>query len=100
MSGTKPSVCFRLISDPVQATNDRIAAPNKGPFGEKIMLKIKLIATLSVLFLVGMVFQNSHSFSTSAKGDVLKEIANYKTWTKISKEPIEVKIAEASFIGG
>jgi hypothetical protein len=63
------------------------------------VLKIKIISILSILFLVGIVFHNSRSFSSSAKGDVLQEIAKYKTWSKITKEPIVVKIDESALIG-
>ncbi len=54
------------------------------------MLKIKIISILSILILVGTVLSISHSYSTSAKGDVVQEIANYKTWSKITKEPIKI----------
>ena len=54
------------------------------------MLKIKLIAIISILSVVAFVIQNSHSFSSSAKSDVFEEIAKYKTWTRINKEPIKV----------
>ena len=57
----------------------------------KYMKRIKLIFILSVLALVGIFMTNSHHFSTNAKGDrVLEEIAKYKSWTKVSKEPIKV----------
>lgn len=48
------------------------------------------MAIVGVLSFVAFVFHNSHSFSTSAKGDVFEEIAKYKTWTRINKEPIKV----------
>ena len=54
------------------------------------MLKIKIIAIVGVLFLVGIVLSSSKRFESSAKGDVLEEIATYKTWTRINKEPIKV----------
>jgi hypothetical protein len=55
------------------------------------MLKIKLITIFGVFVLVGIVLSNSSSYSTSAETDnALQEIANYKTWTKITKEPIKV----------
>lgn len=55
------------------------------------MLKPKLVAILSVFALVGIVLSSSSSFSTSAKIDnTLQEIENYKSWTKITKESIEV----------
>ena len=54
------------------------------------MLKIKLIAIIGILSFVAFVFHNSHSFSSSASGDVFEEIAKYKTWTRMNKEPIKV----------
>lgn len=64
------------------------------------MLKIKLIAIIGILSFVAFVFHNSHSFSSSASGDVFEEIAKYKTWVKISKEPIAVRNEEAALVGG
>lgn len=51
---------------------------------------MKLIAILGILSVVAFVFHNSHSFSSSAKSDVFEEIAKYKTWTRINKEPVKV----------
>ncbi len=65
------------------------------------MLKVKLIAILSILGLVGIVLNSSHQFSSKAQtDDVLTEIADYKTWTKITKEPIVVKFDESLPDGG
>ena len=64
------------------------------------MLKLKLMVIVGVLSFVGIVFLNSNSFTSSAKGDAIEEIAKYKTWTKVSKEPIIVKIDEAALVGG
>lgn len=56
------------------------------------MLKVKLIAVLSVFAIVAIVLSSSSSFSTSAENDnAVQEIAGYKTWTKITKEPIKVE---------
>lgn len=63
------------------------------------MLKLKLIAIIGVLSFVGIVLHNSQIFSSSAKGGAVEEIAKYKTWTKVSKEPIVVKNDEAAFVG-
>ncbi|MEO6590093.1 MAG: hypothetical protein ABIP06_12395 [Pyrinomonadaceae bacterium] len=63
------------------------------------MMKIKIIAIAFILSLVGIVFSGSHHFSVSAN-DVSDEIANYKTWSRITKEPITLKIDESSFVGG
>lgn len=65
------------------------------------MLKIKFIAIVGIFVLVGIVLNNSRSFSTSAKEDVLAEIAKYKTWSKINKEPIRVEVEfSLDFSGG
>lgn len=53
------------------------------------MLRIKIFVIVSILFLVGIVLNSSDGFESSAKGDVFEEIASYKTWTKITKEPIK-----------
>ncbi len=63
------------------------------------MLKIKIIAVFSILLIVGIVISNSRSFSTSARGDIFEEIAAYKTWTRITKEPIKVEAYASNLIG-
>lgn len=64
------------------------------------MLKIKLIAILSIFGLVGIVLSSSHQFSSKAQTDeALDAIADYKTWTKITKEAIVVKIDESALVG-
>ncbi len=51
--------------------------------------KIKLFAIAAVFAFLAIVISNSQSFSSKAKGDdVLTAIANYKTWTKITKKPV------------
>lgn len=62
-------------------------------------MKIKIAAVAFILGLVGIVLNSSHHFSVSAN-DVSGEIANYKTWSRITKEPITLKIDEASLGGG
>jgi hypothetical protein len=67
------------------------------------MKRIKLITIFSVLMSVGIIASNSRQFSSAAKDDeVLSEIAKYKTWTKVSKEPIKVEFdaISASDLGG
>ena len=64
------------------------------------MLKLKLTAIIGVLSFVGIVFHNSQTFSSSAKGDAIEEIVKYKTWTKVSKEPIVVRNEDAALFGG
>ena len=54
------------------------------------MLKLKLVALVVIFVFVGIVLNGSHQFSTSAKTDVLADISNYKSWTKITSEPIKV----------
>jgi hypothetical protein len=56
------------------------------------MKRIKLIVIFSVLILVGIIANNSRQFSSAAKDDeILSEIVKYKSWTKVSKEPIKVE---------
>lgn len=52
------------------------------------MLKIKLFAVFAFLILTAIVLSSSRPFAVSANGDVLREIAEYKTWHRINKEPI------------
>jgi ABC-type cobalt transport system substrate-binding protein len=64
------------------------------------MNRIKLITIFSLLTLVIIIANNSRQFSSSAKDDeVLSEITKYKSWTKVSKEPIKVE-SDALTIGG
>lgn len=56
------------------------------------MLKIKLVVMAIFLGVTGLIFVGSDHFSSEAKSDVLGEIANYKTWTKITERPIPVKL--------
>lgn len=65
---------------------------------KKSVLKIKLIAIAFILSLVGIVFYGSHRFSVSAN-NAADEIANYKTWSRITKEPVKVEINEAALSG-
>jgi hypothetical protein len=56
------------------------------------MNRIKLITIAGVLMLVGIITSNSQQFSSKAKDDeILSEIAKYKTWTKVLKEPIKAE---------
>ena len=64
------------------------------------MNRIKLITIFSMLILVGIIANNSRQFSSAAKDDeTLSEIAKYKTWTKVSKDPIKVE-SDALTISG
>ena len=63
------------------------------------MIKIKVILILSLLMLFAFFSANVGLFSTSAKTDVLEEIAKYKTWSKITKEPVVVAINNAGLVG-
>lgn len=64
------------------------------------MIKIKISAIATVFLLIGIVLSGSHQFSTSAEGDVLNEIAGYKNWTRITKEPIKVEFVIDPNAGG
>lgn len=64
------------------------------------MLKLKIIAAASILSLVGIILNISHHFSSKAEDDsILQEIAGYKNWTRITKEPLVVAINEAAIQG-
>lgn len=55
------------------------------------MLKIKVFAIGVVLSLVAIVLSSSPVFTSKAESDtVLQQIAAYKTWQRINKEPIKV----------
>lgn len=54
------------------------------------MVKIKLIAIAVFLTLTAIALSNSRNFVTFANGDVLQEIAQYKTWQRLNKNPIKV----------
>ncbi len=56
------------------------------------MLKLKISTVAVFLVLSFIAISNSNSFSSAAKGDILVEIANYKTWSKINEEPIKVNL--------
>ncbi len=64
--------------------------------------KIKLIATFSLIALVAAVIGFASNIAVNADGDeFVKEISEYKTWTKINNEPIKVfKPAIDNFGGG
>ena len=64
------------------------------------MKRIKLIALLTVLGVVGVVLLNANQVSQAKNDDVLEQIAKYKTWTKVSKDPIKVEIDVNSLAGG
>lgn len=64
------------------------------------MLKLKVLAIIFVLSLAGIVLIGSRHFLSFAASDPVNEIANYKNWTRITKEPIAIKIDEASLAGG
>ena len=55
------------------------------------MLKIKLFAVAAFIALTAIVLSSSNRFAASANEDVFREIANYKTWQRINKEPIKVE---------
>jgi hypothetical protein len=55
------------------------------------MLKIKLFAVAVVVMIAASALSNSRYFAASANEDVLlQEIANYKTWHRMTNEPIKV----------
>ena len=64
------------------------------------MIKIKIGAMIFLIGLVGIVLNGSHHFSSYAETDAADEIANYKNWSRITKEPLVLKSDEASLVGG
>jgi hypothetical protein len=65
------------------------------------MKRIKLAVLLSLFGLVGIYVSHSHQFSSKAENDqILEEIAKYKSWTKVSKEPIKVEFTIDGLSGG
>lgn len=65
-----------------------------------MMIKIKLGVIVFVFGLVGIISNSSHRFSSHAETDAADEIANYKSWSRITKEPIAVKLETTSLGGG
>ncbi len=57
------------------------------------MLKIKLFAVAAFIILTAIVLSSSRQFAASANEDIFREIATYKTWQRINKEPIKVESA-------
>ena len=54
------------------------------------MLKIKLAAVVAFLLLTAAILGGSRQFAVVAGGDVLEEIAAYKTWRRVNQEAIKV----------
>ncbi len=54
------------------------------------MIKIKFFVMLSFLSFVAIVFNTSLVFVSKAENDsILQEIAEYKSWQQINREPIK-----------
>lgn len=65
------------------------------------MLKIKVFAIAGVLGLVAFVLNNSPVFVSKAESDsILQQIAGYKTWQRINKEPIKVGDVNTFIVDG
>jgi hypothetical protein len=61
---------------------------------------LKIIVVVSAFSFVAILFNNSFIPKTKADGDeVLKEIAKYKSWTKITKDPVEVPVGNPTISG-
>lgn len=54
------------------------------------MTKLKLGIIFGFLILASFAVIGSGYFTASANEDILSEIAKYKTWKRINKEPIRV----------
>jgi hypothetical protein len=56
------------------------------------MNKVKFIVIASFLILVGIILNSSNQFSSKAQNDnIVKEISQYKTWSKLNEKAISVK---------
>ncbi len=64
------------------------------------MKLIKLIGLLMILGLLGIILLNSNPVSKANGDESLEQIAKYKTWTKVSKDPIKVEVDTNSLAGG
>jgi hypothetical protein len=54
--------------------------------------KIKILSTFSFVALIVAILSFTPNFTAKADGDeLIKEIADYKTWKRINKEPIKVE---------
>jgi hypothetical protein len=62
------------------------------------MIKIKIIAAAFLLGFVGIVLNSSYQISVSAN-DVSDEIAKYKSWSRVTKEPVKVEIDTSAISG-
>jgi hypothetical protein len=54
------------------------------------LIKLKLGIVFGFLIFGAFALSGSGYFAASAKEDILSEIAGYKTWKRIDKEPIKV----------
>lgn len=62
--------------------------------------KIKILAAFSLISLVVTVLIFAPNFSAQAENDsFVNEITDYKTWTKITKEPFKVASYASTVIG-
>lgn len=53
------------------------------------MLRVKICAVIGVFGVITFVLNSSPVFVSKAENDeILKEIAGYKNWTKVTKAPI------------
>jgi hypothetical protein len=81
--------------NPAKQPSLKLAQPSKTnlALGET-RVKIKFAVISIALSLTGIIVSNNPSQPLAeAKGDSVKEISAYKTWSKITKEPIKVKVA-------
>jgi hypothetical protein len=65
------------------------------------MKRIKLITIFIVLALVAFIGAFTHQNHSNAQADeIFAKIAQYKTWAKITKEPVKVSLDLESLAGG
>lgn len=65
------------------------------------MNKVKSIVIVSILILIGIILNSSNQFLSKAESDnIVKEISQYKTWSKLNEKAITVKNSLEIFIIG
>ena len=64
------------------------------------MLKIKLLVVGLAFALFAIALFHSAPRPAAAETDVVGEIANYKSWTRMNREPITVQLDLGDLSGG
>ena len=64
------------------------------------MLKVKLIVVGAAFALFAFALFHSAPRPAAAATDVVAEIAQYKTWSRLNREPVRVELAPLDLAGG